>query len=1041
MKNLVLLLFVGLSSHFLHAQLSLSGKILDKDSATGVDYVNIGIIDRAQGTVSDVDGSFDLKIYESLPTDTVQISRIGYATLKFSLAGFKKELEKEPVIHLLREDVALDEVVISNKDAKKNRIGYTKFTENLVGYWNDIDALGGEHASKIIVRKGAVKLEDLSFKVVKSISDSLLVRVNIYEIDNGLPGRNIAKKQILHTIKEQSGRIIIDLSPYNILVDDHFIVSLELLKIYGGKVGMTIAAYNDGYRSYTRLISQDRWRKMRKGTTIAFNLNTSSVDKKNLLAHQKKKNKKPERVTILWDNSLSMQRRDLQEELAYLDRFFDQLGNADLVFQTFGYELGEKLNFKLTNGRWEKLKTHIQGIIYDGAGISLYTPQLKPGEFTLLFTDATDFSEDVNRNWNGQIYTINSQPKARHKLLSAIAVESGGDYIDLSSRYDLERAADYKRMQGNYVAPTEEISATAEFMRIKGNVSDFDDPIENVLVRVKGSNRQVRTDHEGNFEIQSRTGEILVFSYPGRENVEAIVNSRTTMLNITMPINVRVLDEAVVTENLRMLEIEKEILSEKKAISTIYGKLDPNKSGFAVKQISGDEIFQGSGSIVDALAGKFPGVRVIRSYTAQSQEAVPSRDDPQGLGRPKRMFQYETPLIALRGLESQGVFASWDVDGHFYRPAEVPFHIDIANIRTITIMPGSWAAARYGRDAPGGIIIVRTITSFLGDPETSGAQPSNRLKSGKTTYRDEAVFPELEIRHQPGYLQEIDKAETANDAYATYLNQRKQWENDPEYYVNVYDYFGKKWPQFEKAGFILSNLLEISKNDINTLRLLAYKYDENREWEKALIIYKSLQSQASEQLQSMRDLAKAHVQSGRYRQGWLHYDRYLKMRNDSLESEGLDKIVRQEMLELVANHPDEISVDQDYFDLEEEKEDISIIVQWNNPNAEFELQFVGPTNNYYTWKHTDTDNYELLARERSTGAFSKSFAIEDIGQGPWKINTRYLGNKENTPSHLKFTIKNNQKGSETVKVLSLEKSDVNYRTMDISKNEVKSLYK
>ena len=116
-------------------------------------------------------------------------------------------------------------------------------------------------------------------------------------------------------------------------------------------------------------------------------------------------------------------------------------------------------------------------------------------------------------------------------------------------------------------------------------------------------------------------------------------------------------------------------------------------------------------------------------------------------------------------------------------------------------------------------------------------------------------------------------------------------------------------------------------------------------------------------------------------------------------------------------------------------------MQWNNPNAEFELQFVGPNDQYYTWKHTEADNAVLLGSERLDGSYSKNFGIQDIGEGPWKINTNYLGNKEWTPTYLKFSIRNNLKTKETVRVLKLQKTNINIRSFDITEDKITTLLK
>ena len=706
-------------------------------------------------------------------------------------------------------------------------------------------------------------------------------------------------------------------------------------------------------------------------------------------------------MKILWDISLSMEKSRLEMELSYLQSFFKQIGNVEVAFQTFGYRNGEERKFNINNGRWGALKEHIMDIDYDGAVSTGAVQQLKTNNFTLLFTDGKDFDEDMYRNWQGRVFVINSQTSAKHELLMSIADETGGDYIDLSRRFDPKRSADYRRMQGNYVSSTTGGTLLKPIV-VKGSVSDFEDPIYNVSVRIKGTDKTVNTDREGNFKITALAGDVLQFSYPGRQSTEAVINSGNPPLNITMPLGTNVLDEVVLTKDTKLDAYSAPLYDN---IVTNNGDLDPNSTGFSIKQIEGDKLNMASTSILDVIQGKFPGVEIVG-----------------------------TGVLLRRGTLRT---AAWDVDGLVYGSGSPPQDIIIQNIKSITIMQPAWAATRYGMIAGGGIIIVRTNNDQRITEEARGKEESEH----QNMYAGEAVFPEKEVWRLESYLQAMERVENEEQAYNTYLEQRNSWGNKVEFYVDIYQYFKQKWPLSEKAGLILSNLRELNPGNINSLRLLAFLYDENGEWEKALEVYKEIQNTDPDQFQSLRDLAHAQVQNRDFTAGWRQYDLYLKKRNDSLSTEGLDKIVRQEMLELVEKHHEEIQVDQQYFDLEIEKEDISIIVQWNNPNAEFELQFVGPTGQYYTWKHTEAQNWELLSKERSEGAYSKSFSIFDIGEGPWMINTKYYGNKEGSATYLKFTINNHLQKTRSTRVIELKKRDVNYRSLNISQDQVESLFR
>jgi hypothetical protein len=1015
MKKYGALLSIFIASlQFLHAQNFLSGKILDADTQEPVDYVNIGIVDQAKGTVSSDDGTFMLKLEDGdiNPINTVQFSRIGYETLTFNSKELYQRLQENPYVLMKESFFELEGVTLHLKNAKKNRVGYVSNDKENFAFWNDSLALGGEHASKIRIKDGPLKLEDMSFNVIASISDSILVRVNIYEIGRGgLPGKNISNHNILHIIKRKRGRVTIDLSPYNIVVKDHFIASLELLKIYGGKVGILISSFDDGARSFSRLISQDSWKRIRKGTTIAFSLNTSLLEDgqyNDFVGSQNKSRDKPEQITLLWDTSYSMKGKNLEKELGFLDHYFEYLNYVAVELKLFGHTLSTE-RFTIENGNWQALKKRLLEIPYDGAGKLEVFNALQPDKYALLFTDGKGFPEAIDENWRATVFTINSKPDANHELLKSIAEGSEANYINLDKIDDQELALDYtKKHIVDNLEYTPSISNVNALREIKGTVTDFDDPLPNVTVKVKGVERTVRTNANGNFSISAKNGDILEFIYPGRESTESIVNTNTDRLSIAMPMGVKVLDE-VVLEEYRKVQTIKGADSRKTDITTNFGTIDIERTGFAIKQIQNDKISSIHRDISDALKGKFPGIRVF------------------GDG--------ENARVALRGGEIIKSYAAWDVDGLVYPPNNPPLHINVLNVKSVTIMPGSWAAARYGRIAWGGIIIVKTINQSFEQETANGGSNWDSLRSNDI-YKNDAVLLEQTQGSLPRYIQWLSGAKSLNEAYATYLEQRKLYGHLPHFYADVHAFFLQKWGSTEVAGKILSNIEEIFSEDASALRLLAFHLDEDGLFEEAHNIYAKIYGLYPSQAQSLRDLAHSHVTLGEVQEGWSLYKKYLLGLSGELEVEGIDKIIREEAIALANRYRSEIDLDLPSSSTEDEINDMDILVEWNNPNTQFELQFVGPTGHYFTWKHTKESSPSLISDEIFKGYSSNSFQINDLEQGEWLLNVKYLGNQTNIPSFIKTTLKNNLDGTETIKVLRLQQKNVNFQFLKLTSDKI-----
>ena len=260
------------------------GKVLDSKTNEPLPFVNIGVFGKGIGTVSDEEGLFNLRIDKSKldKTDTIQFSSLGYQTLKKAVKNLNFVYNDYPEILMISENLNLNEVVVTNKGAYEVNeiVGYQNYGEQNFGYWKDNIALGGELATKIKVRKGLRKLNTLFFEVYSNPSDSVLIRVNLYELGKSKTelgkNLNISNKNILYTILPTTKLAVVDLTPFSIYVKDDFLISLELLKVYGEKpIGLvlTAASKNTTY-SLRKFASLGNWEVM-KQSAMAYHLNTT----------------------------------------------------------------------------------------------------------------------------------------------------------------------------------------------------------------------------------------------------------------------------------------------------------------------------------------------------------------------------------------------------------------------------------------------------------------------------------------------------------------------------------------------------------------------------------------------------------------------------------------------------------------------------------------------------------------------------------------------------------------------------------------------
>lgn len=282
--TIFLFMMMALFASGIAAQEAYKGKVLDAVTNQPIPYVNIGIVDKGIGTVSDEEGVFYLAFGDDGVTNNsmVQFSSLGYQKMEMSVSNVKYILKEFEKVEMRPSNIILNEVVVSDASLVPvtDYIGYRNDGQKIFGYWKENMALGAELSTKIRSGKGKRKLNSLEFEVWENKSDSLLLRINIYDND-GVVGRpktnlNTSQKNILYTLKKEVSLVNIDLAPFDIYVDGDFYVSLELLKLYGDEeLALVLAASDSDEGSYRKYASQDKWHKI-SDTNMAYYLETST---------------------------------------------------------------------------------------------------------------------------------------------------------------------------------------------------------------------------------------------------------------------------------------------------------------------------------------------------------------------------------------------------------------------------------------------------------------------------------------------------------------------------------------------------------------------------------------------------------------------------------------------------------------------------------------------------------------------------------------------------------------------------------------------
>ena len=233
-KLYTLLLFLCIHN-FGNAQFTIQGEVIDVKTQKAIPYINIGIIASSKGTVSDDEGRFVLTVESE--NDIVTFSGIGYETKNMAV----REFVVQSWVALIPKEYAFEAVeIVANKFEEGNVIlGVRNKNRGLsIGFGSA--QLGTEIGAPIKIEKPSF-LKTANFVFNHAKGDSVLLRVNIYELDDGVIGRNLLPENVIIREKQKKGKISVNLEEYNLIVESDVLLTLEWLRDFdeNGNKGLT----------------------------------------------------------------------------------------------------------------------------------------------------------------------------------------------------------------------------------------------------------------------------------------------------------------------------------------------------------------------------------------------------------------------------------------------------------------------------------------------------------------------------------------------------------------------------------------------------------------------------------------------------------------------------------------------------------------------------------------------------------------------------------------------------------------------------------
>ena len=230
------------------------------------EFVNIGIVNRNQGTITNLKGEFQLTVPKKFERDSITISHINYHPVKLVVKNFKNK-----PISLQPKTTQLIEVVVSNKKTKTRKRGVKSHSKLLSMRVASKDNDVIEVAQRINIPEKEVQVKSVNFNILKySKVEGVKVRINFYENVDNAPGKRIIAKNIVLSIPIQSklGWIHIDLNENDIYIAQDFFVAIEFIPNFKTSTVIDLGAILTKGRGYSRTSSLGTWNKLNGGASI-----------------------------------------------------------------------------------------------------------------------------------------------------------------------------------------------------------------------------------------------------------------------------------------------------------------------------------------------------------------------------------------------------------------------------------------------------------------------------------------------------------------------------------------------------------------------------------------------------------------------------------------------------------------------------------------------------------------------------------------------------------------------------------------------------
>lgn len=762
----------------------------------------------------------------------------------------------------------------------------------------------------------------------------------------------------------------------------------------------------------------------------------------------KRHKKNPSNIGLVWDNSLSCRKRDLNKELDLLDAYIRGLNNVEITLYFSGYNFEKKAVFDIKNGEWETLKTVLKATKYDG-GTRYSKIKLPTHDEYLFFTDGlSSLSANTLAVTSKPIYTITSLASSDYAFLNYNAVKTGGAFVNLNE-LKIEEALNKLVFQNMKFLGVKDNYMVIEMYPMIGTPVSGSFSVAGISLKDK----QEVTLLFGYGDTPTLEKTILIDSEkqaPNEVSIEKLwAQKKIANLGLQYKQNAEEIEilgkkYGIITENTSLIVLENlhdyiqydivppaELRPEfdrllKQQIANAQAKKYSNWENVAnyyemllawwnkdikfspPKPISSTKntVSQNgniSGVISDS-SGPLPGASIIVKGT--NRNAQTDFDGKFSINA----HRGETLVVSFVGYENSevriGNSATYNVrmrdnvrleevvvEG--YRNSESRADKDeeaedmVKEKRSVVVASTTVVTSKSIENRPNANVIQSLQGQVPGLNITTGNHSPDTNNQG---FLNDKKIKVTQWSPDRIYLKALAVA-PADKKYGLYLDLREGQETNPSFYFDVANYFydnGNK----PMALLVLSNIADLGLENHQLYKSLTYILRQWEAYEDALYTANQVAKWRIHEPQAHRDLALTLEDNKQYQAAFdelikgLEVSYYGEMRG---QYEGVEDIILMDINRMVSEHKgiDIGKLDKKY--VTKMPVGIRIILNWNQMDTDIDLHVIEPTGEECFYGHRDTQAGARFSKDFTQGYGPEQYLLRNTVKGKYTIKTNYFG--------------------------------------------------